>query len=182
MKSSENRVLHLSTNKLEIISLAKQNRITETIESAGYQAVLDSHSLATPISKVTPETPQKQDNSRSPEIQPNETMNKIHLLISGMTCASCVASVEKALLSLEPITSAQINLAENSAFITSKISKIELKNQLYQTVESAGYRAEYLDDITELEQKNITQQQTEQTQHRKNAILGFAVVAPLMMF
>lgn len=182
LKSSENRVLHLSTSKLEIISLAKQSRIIETVESAGYKAVLNSHSLVTTTSKVPPEVPKKHENSCSPAVQPHETMNKIHLLISGMTCASCVASVEKALLSLEPITSAQINLAENSAFITSKISKIELKNQLYQAVESAGYQAEYLDDISELEQKNLTQQQTEQTQHRKNAILGLAVGAPLMIW
>ncbi|MDE1118727.1 cation transporter, partial [Klebsiella pneumoniae] len=40
-----------------------------------------------------------------------------HLVLEGMTCASCVSSVEKALRKNEFVDQAQINLAEQTALV-----------------------------------------------------------------
>ncbi|MGE8683172.1 MAG: heavy metal translocating P-type ATPase [Acinetobacter sp.] len=63
----------------------------------------------------------------------------IELNIEGMTCASCVARVEKALNAVDGVTQATVNLALEKAFIQAPASKV---NELIAAVKKAGYRAE----------------------------------------
>ncbi len=61
------------------------------------------------------------------------------LQIEGMTCASCVAHVEKALLAVPEVSHASVNLATEKATVTSKIPlAFEV---LQKAVEDAGYQA-----------------------------------------
>ena len=46
-----------------------------------------------------------------------KTANLIKLPIEGMTCASCVARVEKALLKVPGVTGAAVNLATETATV-----------------------------------------------------------------
>jgi len=61
------------------------------------------------------------------------------LPIEGMTCASCVARVEKALLKVDGIQSAAANLATEQVTIHFDESKIVLP-QLSNAIEQAGYK------------------------------------------
>ncbi|MBI0025531.1 copper-translocating P-type ATPase [Bartonella sp. M0187] len=65
----------------------------------------------------------------------------IELDIEGMTCASCVRHVEKALKKVEGVDNAFVNLATEKADVTSK-NKIGI-NELVQAVEKAGYEVGY---------------------------------------
>ena len=58
--------------------------------------------------------------------------------IGGMTCASCVGRVEKALNRLEGVASAQVNLATEVASVTYDPAVLEL-TQLSAAVQRAGY-------------------------------------------
>ncbi len=69
---------------------------------------------------------------------PTETMD---LDVSGLSCASCVGRVEKALLALEGVVSASVNLATESARATVLGGSVSL-NELAQAVRKAGYGAE----------------------------------------
>ncbi|WP_457208914.1 heavy metal translocating P-type ATPase, partial [Nocardioides sp. P5_C9_2] len=60
--------------------------------------------------------------------------------IGGMTCASCVGRVEKALLKLDGVTEARVNLATEVASITYDPGVIQL-DQLTGAVAKAGYTA-----------------------------------------
>lgn len=62
------------------------------------------------------------------------------LNIKGMTCASCVGRVEKALKKNEAILSASVNLATEKATIQFETSKINLP-AILQIVSKAGYEA-----------------------------------------
>lgn len=64
--------------------------------------------------------------------------NRIELAIEGMTCASCVARVEKALLKVEGVSEAQVNLATETAWVKALHSQIPA---LIAAVEKAGYQA-----------------------------------------
>lgn len=57
--------------------------------------------------------------------------------VEGMTCASCVARVEKALASIPGVSSAVVNLATEEATITSEGTTEEL---LAKTLQERGYR------------------------------------------
>lgn len=64
--------------------------------------------------------------------------DRIELAIEGMTCASCVARVEKALLKVEGVSEAQVNLATETAWVKALHSQIPA---LIAAVEKAGYQA-----------------------------------------
>ena len=64
----------------------------------------------------------------------------VQLLIEGMTCASCVARVEKALKKVPGVLSAEVNLATESATVT-MVGGVATAEQLAAAVEKAGYAA-----------------------------------------
>lgn len=63
----------------------------------------------------------------------------ITLDIGGMTCASCVARVEKALLKVPSVASASINLATERA--TLGLTDSAHVDAVFKAIENAGYRA-----------------------------------------
>src|SRR5690554_1386690 len=65
-------------------------------------------------------------------------MKNITLKIEGMTCASCVRHVEKALKSVEGVTNAEVNLATEEARI--EVGR-DAVSDLIASVDSAGYKA-----------------------------------------
>lgn len=77
---------------------------------------------------------------------------KVELAIKGMTCASCVSHVEKALLSVPSVASATVNLVTERATI--ELAEIGALNNAIAAVNQAGYLAQEirpssLDDDTE---------------------------------
>jgi Cu+-exporting ATPase len=65
-------------------------------------------------------------------------MKQVTLKIEGMTCASCVRHVEKALKSVEGVTNADVNLATEEARVDVGRDAIA---DLIASVDSAGYKA-----------------------------------------
>src|SRR4029077_8037679 len=67
------------------------------------------------------------------------TAEKRDLAITGMTCASCVVSVESALRSVPGVASADVNLATERA--TVRLAPSTEMSGLVRAVERAGYGA-----------------------------------------
>jgi len=65
-------------------------------------------------------------------------LKKTELKISGMTCASCAANIEKSLSHLEGVTKAQVNLGTETATIEYDPNKAKL-SYLNKAVTDAGY-------------------------------------------
>lgn len=73
---------------------------------------------------------------KSEEIKQTE---QITLGVGGMSCASCVARVEKALKSVDGVLQANVNLATNRAsieFLTDRVQAAQLKN----AIKKSGYK------------------------------------------
>jgi P-type Cu+ transporter len=68
-----------------------------------------------------------------------ETITK--LIISGMTCASCINTIQYALESLPGVEYAHVNLLTNEATIKHDLNKVGPRD-LIKTVEDSGYGAE----------------------------------------
>ena len=68
------------------------------------------------------------------------------LLVEGMTCASCVARVEKALLKVTGVSGAAVNLATEKASVQA-LSTVPVA-VLKAAIEKAGYAAKELQDAT----------------------------------
>jgi len=67
-------------------------------------------------------------------------LQTVQLALSGMTCASCVARVEKALSKIEGVVSAQVNLAAETAQVQFASGMVGVP-ALVAAVERAGYGA-----------------------------------------
>ena len=63
----------------------------------------------------------------------------LDLAVGGMTCASCVARVEKALLAVPGVAEAAVNLANERARVT--LDRPVAPGRLVEAVEGAGYEA-----------------------------------------
>ncbi len=59
--------------------------------------------------------------------------------VSGMTCASCVTAIEKALTKTPGVLSASVSLGSESAHVTYLPAKVDTAG-LHRAIESAGYR------------------------------------------
>lgn len=76
------------------------------------------------------------------QIEHNQVNASLDLAITGMSCASCVSQVEKALNNLPGVASVAVNLATERAHIDS-LEPIEAE-QAIQAVVDAGYGAEVI--------------------------------------
>ncbi|WP_417614019.1 heavy metal translocating P-type ATPase [Oceanisphaera sp.] len=73
---------------------------------------------------------------------------QFELTIIGMSCASCVGRVEKALLRLPGVISANVNLAAESAQVSALVGNVE-QAQLVAAIKQAGYQAKPLSEQRE---------------------------------
>ena len=71
--------------------------------------------------------------------------NTIDLSVSGMTCASCVRHVEKAITKVLGVSAVSVNLATESARVTTT-SDLDAK-LLIAAVVDAGYEATIKEDL-----------------------------------
>ncbi|MFL1464557.1 heavy metal translocating P-type ATPase [Marinobacter sp. HN1S83] len=84
------------------------------------------------------------------QAEPAATANgQIHLAVAGATCASCVNTIEKALMSVSGINHAHMNLADNTATASGKADPAAL----IKAVESAGYGARVIEDEDEADER-----------------------------
>ncbi|RQT49354.1 heavy metal translocating P-type ATPase [Burkholderia cepacia] len=117
-------------------------RLIEAIGAAGYGA-----SVRAPVLEVAAATqahpveasPTPMAAAASTAGRPLPATSTVELDIDGMTCASCVSRVEKALAKVPGVTRASVNLATERATVDVKADVSA--TQLVETVKQAGYGA-----------------------------------------
>ncbi|MFA9499873.1 heavy metal translocating P-type ATPase [Mannheimia sp. E30BD] len=105
-------------------------------------------------------------------------MTEQQLLIDGMHCAACVRRVEKALLKVENVSFASVNLADQTAFVQGNANS----EALIAAVTKIGFVAEILE--SEEERRAKLQAQTKRVLSHKRTQFIVALVAgfALMVF
>ncbi|MCM1936205.1 heavy metal translocating P-type ATPase [Acinetobacter radioresistens] len=100
----------------------------------------------------------------------------IELEIDGMTCASCVARVEKALKKVTGVQQANVNLATERAWVQGN-TQLQI-NDLIQAVQKAGYTAKLAEqDQNEQQGKKASEQQ----QLKRDLILSLILALPVFI-
>lgn len=169
--------LQVSKERLSLVTTLTTEQVKALVAQVGYQAIEATQAPVTSIHEKQTDTPEAENLSYQ---EPAEASSQTHsLLIKGMTCASCVASVEKALLSVEGVQSAQVNLAEQSALVRGIFANPQ---PLLNAIQRAGYQAEILDDPAQQQAKQQAQLDALQKEHKQSALLGIALGAPLMLW
>jgi len=104
---------------------------------------------------------------------------KTNLKVTGMTCASCAAAVEKSLSGLEGVSSASVNLANEIVEINYKSKKSDIL-EFQSTIEGLGYQ--YLGVEGQTNSKAGDKARTKDTKAKLNRFLiGFLVGLALMI-
>lgn len=75
------------------------------------------------------------------QVQDKTNVKKYSLKVEGMTCASCVARVEKAIGKMEGVKTVAVNIATEKANFEIDASKADVK-KIAAAVEDAGYKME----------------------------------------
>lgn len=108
-------------------------------------------------------------------------LEKIELILKGMTCAACAARLEKVLRNLEGVTGAVINFAVGSATVEYNPTQISL-GDMVKAVQGAGYDAE--EKTRGSQDLEREEREREAKQLRRlftiSAILSFPLVAAMV--
>lgn len=99
--------------------------------------------------------------------------DNIQLHISGMTCASCVARVEKALKKVDGVRQVNVNLATEQATIETEHEVDTLK--LIEQVKKAGFDASLIQD------QPINQKQQQQQTLKRDLLLAIVLALPVFV-
>ena len=111
-----------------------------------------------------------------PNIPSKKTLIHHSLLIQGMTCASCVARIEKALNKISGVQQATVNLATETATIQSTSNVTN--EQLIAAVQKTGYQATVARDTSI---KNNTQADSELIKVIAGLVLSLPLFAPMLL-
>ena len=179
----------VSKTELTLTTLLSENEVIEYVEATGYQAhpfseqaqIANDEAQAPDVTDVKLiENAKLVENTQTQSPATSEQSHAYHLVLQGMTCASCVSSVEKAIQSVTDVERVQVNLAEQTALVFSANTREHLEQPLLQAVSDAGYQAEFVEDAQ-------TQQEQQQRQHAKlqrsfliNSISALALGIPMM--
>jgi len=100
----------------------------------------------------------------------------VELAIEGMTCASCVGRVERALLKVPGVRSAAVNLASERARVE-LLGTLE-SNALIQAVEGAGYHAQV---IEQAQPRGADNAERRLRRERLAVLIALLLAAPLVI-
>ncbi|QXB23628.1 copper-exporting P-type ATPase CopA [Lelliottia amnigena] len=160
----------------EVTGSASADALIDTIKQAGYGAEL-SHPKANPLTESS--IPSEALTADTPELPAaSDIDDSQQLLINGMSCASCVSRVQKALQAVPGVSQARVNLAERTALIMGSASAAEL----VQAVEKAGYGAEAIEDEAERRERQQETALATMKRFRWQAIVALLVGIPVMVW
>ncbi|OHC44592.1 MAG: copper-translocating P-type ATPase [Rhodobacteraceae bacterium GWE1_64_9] len=101
----------------------------------------------------------------------------VDLAIEGMTCASCVARVERALLSVPGVTSAAVNLATERATVTGSADLAALT----RAVADAGYEARAAAPAMAAADETAAKKAAEEALLKRDVLIAAALSLPVFL-
>ncbi len=104
--------------------------------------------------------------------------NRAEINVGGMTCASCVGRVEKAINRLPGIVSASVNLATEKAHVEFDRAAVDV-DKIVKAVEEAGYRASAVRAETEDREKEAREK--EERNLKLRLIAAVILSSPLLL-
>ncbi|GAB2717487.1 heavy metal translocating P-type ATPase [Halomonas garicola] len=98
------------------------------------------------------------------------------LAVSGMTCASCVKTVQQALERTPGVTSAAVNFGTHTAEVTGSAEE----SALIDAVQGVGYDAEPIVNVRDAEITRAEQEARDYKKRLRGSIASLALAVPLM--
>jgi P-type Cu+ transporter len=103
-------------------------------------------------------------------------LNQVTIAVGGMTCSSCVLSVEESLLSLPGVLTASVNLATEKVTVRYDPQQVRLQ-QIKQAIKDAGY--EVLEAQTVDAERELRAEET--ARQRRFLVFAWALALPVFV-
>ncbi|MBY0611219.1 MAG: heavy metal translocating P-type ATPase [Beijerinckiaceae bacterium] len=105
----------------------------------------------------------------------------VDLAVTGMTCASCVGRVEKALKAVPGVSEASVNLATERATVRG-LAGADFSARLTDAVRTAGYQAKLVETGGIATAQGQDQRDADQEALKRSVIVAALATAPLLVF
>jgi P-type Cu+ transporter len=116
----------------------------EGVASASVNLATEKLQLQYDESRVSPEAVQKAVQAAGYGLVRKESAKRVTIPIEGMTCASCVARIEKVVGRLDGVGTVSVNLATEKADVTYEPSRVRLSS-IKKAITDAGYTPREVD-------------------------------------
>lgn len=166
----------VSIAEARVTGNAQASDLIAAVEQAGYHASLAEDAASPKCEPLTETESQPEALAAAPQQLP--ATQSFHLLIDGMSCASCVGRVQSALQKVSGVTQARVNLAERSALVMGDAAP----ESLVSAVKEAGYGAEVIEDDVERREKQQKTAQQAVRRFRWQAAVALTLGIPLMLW
>ncbi|MBY4594598.1 heavy metal translocating P-type ATPase [Ottowia caeni] len=107
----------------------------------------------------------------------NVAASAVELMVEGMTCASCVGRVEKALKAVPGVTEAVVNLATERATVRG----VAAVNDLIAAVEKAGYEARTIDTSGQVDEEAAEKKDAERAELKRDLMIAALLALPVFV-
>ncbi|WP_413110667.1 copper-translocating P-type ATPase [Thaumasiovibrio sp. DFM-14] len=172
---------HVEKTFMRVTGSITAAELTQLIEELGYAVVLDTPPTASKSIHHEHNTPDltPPNNAEAPaatEQQQNTAKGqRWQIIIHGMTCASCVASVEKTIRAQPDTTEVSVNLAESSATVYANDPE-----PIITALNHAGYPASLM--VSEQQRRETLEQQSQQRyrRHLRDTAIALTLSLPMM--
>ncbi|WP_251048424.1 heavy metal translocating P-type ATPase [Halomonas sp. ISL-56] len=168
-----------SEKRLEVVSSLTDAELDQYLTEAGYPPTAALDATAQDTADTQPDTAAASDAeaTKAANAHVQGQGKKQRLAISGMTCASCVKSVQKALERTEGVDTASVNFGSHSAQVFGSAET----QTLIAAVEAVGYGAEPIVDMREAERTRAEQDAKTYQRRLRGSAISLALAIPLMM-
>jgi P-type Cu+ transporter len=116
----------------------------EGVASASVNLATEKLQLQYDEGRVSPETVQKAVEAAGYGLVRKESAKRVSIPIEGMTCASCVARIEKVVGKLDGVGTVSVNLATEKADVIYEPSRVRLSS-IKKAITDAGYTPREID-------------------------------------
>lgn len=116
--------------------------------------------------------------SNSPLTKAGSAEEVIQLSVGGMTCASCVSRVERALKRVPGVTDAVVNLPLERAHVTVRVGDVVGPAALMEAVKKAGYAATLV--TAETDERSFNRADADSLSLMAAALLSLPLVLPML--
>lgn len=189
-QDSEADVVGTPTEKrLEVTTSLDETTLDNTLQQAGYPPgelsepevsdnASSSETSSAPDTDNHTDDSETGDNKTATQTQSRDSgRQQTRLAISGMSCASCVKSVQKALEQTPGVETASVNFGTHTAQVFGQADT----QALIDAVDAVGYGAEPIVDMGEAEKNRAEKEARQYKQRLKGSAFALALAIPLML-
>ncbi|RUR34648.1 heavy metal translocating P-type ATPase [Vreelandella nanhaiensis] len=164
---------------LAVTTWLEDDVLDTALAKAGYPSSNEPSVASAPEPEAPASTSVFNGTDASTNHSPSSTPRQpsVRLSISGMTCASCVKSVQNALAHTQGVEAASVNFATHTAQVMGSAKQ----QALIEAVASAGYTAEPIVDMREAERVRAEQDALTYRQRLRGSAVSLALAVPLML-